>query len=110
MMTEGLNYITSDFLRSFTGAVLITSIITHFVKDYFPESFDYKIITLGIAMIISVANIVIFEEINARSIYLGIINSLLVATAATGNYEILTKQTKRSIIRQQEAEKRKLSG
>ncbi len=108
-MIEGLNYITSDFLRTFTGAVLMTSIITHFLKDYLPESIDQKILTLGIAIVISLSNLFIFEQINRRTFYLAIINSFLIATAATGNYEILTRQTKRGLIRQQMAERKRLA-
>lgn len=108
MLGNSLNYITFDFLRTFTGAVFVTNIISHFLKDYLPESLDSKIITLCVATFITFTNLLVFSQINSETIYLSVINSFFVAAAATGNYEILTKETKRGKFRQMEAEKRAL--
>ncbi|MCC5912164.1 MAG: hypothetical protein JJT76_17235 [Clostridiaceae bacterium] len=97
MITEGLELITKDTVTTLTGAVIVTNIITHFVKDYTPEFLDKKIVALLVAAFIMFANQCIFGTFTIQSVYMSFLNSFIVAAAAMGNYEILTKKTKRRI-------------
>ena len=96
-MVEELNWITIEFLTTLTGAVFVTNIITHFIKDYFSDILDRKILTLIVAIVVVFCNQLIFGVANGKAFYLATINSFLVATAALGNYEILTNKMQRRI-------------
>ncbi len=104
-MQEGINWITVDFLTTFTGAVFVTNIITHFMKDYMPEKMDKKMLALMVAVFVMITNLFIFDKVSSQNIYLSIINSFFVAAAAMGNYEILTTKTKRALLKETEAKK-----
>ncbi|SDK20933.1 hypothetical protein [Natronincola ferrireducens] len=99
-MPEGLELITMDVLTTFTGAVLATNIVTHFIKDYTPEFLDKKIVTLIVATFIMFSNQLFLGTISLQTLYLSFLNSFLVATAAVGNYEILTRKTKKRLIKE----------
>ncbi|SCY03558.1 hypothetical protein [Alkaliphilus peptidifermentans] len=99
-MTE-IDWVTADFLATFYGAVFITNIITHFIKDYMPEGLDKKIITLFVAIFVTLANRLIYAGISISNVYISIINSFLVAAAAIGNYDIIiSKMKKRELLDQ----------
>ncbi|AKL94885.1 hypothetical protein CACET_c14210 [Clostridium aceticum] len=104
MIYEGFDLITAEFLRSFTGAVIATNIITHFIKDYTPEFLDKKIVTLFVAAFIMFTNQFVFGAITLKTVYLSFLNSFIVAAAAMGNYEILTTKTKRRAIKELSAQ------
>ncbi|WP_026476151.1 hypothetical protein [Alkaliphilus transvaalensis] len=104
-MGETFSWITFDFLMTFTGAVFVTNIITHFIKDYLPDSIDKKIVTLLTAVVVVLANVVIFDKISLQNVYLAVINAFFVAAAAMGNYEILTTKTKKAMIKELAAQK-----
>ncbi|SET68915.1 hypothetical protein SAMN05660297_03156 [Natronincola peptidivorans] len=105
MISEGIDLITADFLMTFTGAVLATNIITHFVKDYTPDCIDRKIVTLVVAAFVMFSNQLVFHTLSLKSLYLTFLNSFLVATAAMGNYEVLSNKMKRRIEKDLEKEK-----
>ncbi|KAB3529050.1 hypothetical protein [Alkaliphilus serpentinus] len=90
-----INYISIEFLNSFTGGVFITNLITHFIKDYFPKSLDKKISTLIVAFIVTLTSNIIMKGISFSLVYLSTINSFLVAAAAMGNYDLLTKRMRK---------------
>ncbi|KAB3534451.1 hypothetical protein F8154_08520, partial [Alkaliphilus pronyensis] len=50
-----IDWITTEYLATFYGAVFITNLITHFIKDYMPDALDKKITTLFVAIIATVA-------------------------------------------------------
>lgn len=104
MISEGFDLITVDFLMTFTGAVLVTNIITHFVKDYAPDYLDKKIVTLMVAAFVMFSNELFFGNISLKTMYLGFLNSFMVAAAAMGNYEILTSKTKRRMVKELQRE------
>ncbi len=99
-MTEEITWISIEFLTTLTGAVFVTNIITHFLKDYISEVLDRKILTLIVASIVVICNQVIFGVINGKAIYLAVINSFLVASAAMGNYDILTNKMQKRLIKE----------
>ncbi|SNS03010.1 hypothetical protein SAMN05446037_100311 [Anaerovirgula multivorans] len=104
MVSEGFDLITGDFLMTFTGAVLATNIITHFIKDYTPDYLDKKIITLLVVVSIMFTSELVFGSITMKSVYLDFLNSFMVAAAAMGNYEILTSKTKIRMMKELEKE------
>ena len=98
MSLEGIEFLTNDFVATFTGAVLATNIITHFIKDFTPKSIDNKIVTLVVAFLILFLNQSIFGELSSETTYLIFLNTFSVAAAAMGNYEILnTKMARRKV-------------
>lgn len=106
-MPEDITWISIEFLTTLTGAVFVTNIITHFIKDYISEVLDRKILTLIVASIVVICNQLIFGVISGKAIYLAAINSFLVATAAMGNYDILTSKMQKRMIREAEANESK---
>ena len=99
-MHEEISWITIEFLTTLTGAVFVTNIITHFIKDYFSEVLDRKILTLIVAVFVVFCNQLIFGMISGKALYLAVINSFLVASAAMGNYEILTNKMQKRLIKE----------
>lgn len=99
-MSEEMTWITIEFLTTLTGAVFVTNIITHFIKDYFSEVLDRKILTLIVACIVVFLNQIVFGAVNGKAFYLAAINSFLVATAAMGNYEILTNKMQKRLMKE----------
>ncbi|MDR5658334.1 hypothetical protein RH915_02405 [Serpentinicella sp. ANB-PHB4] len=92
MSLEGIDFLTNDFITTFAGAVIVTNIVTHFIKDYTPKWIDNKIVTLLVAMIVMLSNQFITGEITFETMYLSFLNAFIVAAAAMGNYEILNSK------------------
>lgn len=84
------DFITIDMLATFSGLVLATGIITQFTKSIIKRKFEDYIVRLYVFIIAAILTFVFASNgYDMQGIILTIINSIIIAMASIGGYEIL---------------------
>lgn len=84
------DFITMDYLATFTGLVAVVTLITQFTKSIIKRKFPdwaVRLYSLGISWVLQGFLIYTQGNITAEKVGLAILNGFLVALTATGAYE-----------------------
>jgi hypothetical protein len=82
------DFFTMSYLMTFAGMVLAVNLLTQATKTFF--DFATKWLVLVYAVLIQSAVLIITGNIGGEPIFLGLINSVLVAMTAIGAYQVVT--------------------
>ena len=86
-------FFTWTMLATYAGATLATTLITQLIKGIgFIDRIPTRLTAYAVALIVLVVATVFTGEVTVRSIALCVVNAVVVALAANGGYDAVTKK------------------
>jgi len=78
-------FITPEFIATFSGMVITVTVLTQVLKSYF--SFDPKWIALAISLVVSLIKQAYLGDFGVLGISMASLNALIVTGASSGTFE-----------------------
>ena len=86
-------FFTWTMLATYAGATLATTLITQLIKGIgFIDRIPTRLTTYAVALIVLVVATVFTGDVTVSSIALCVVNAVVVALAANGGYDAVTKK------------------
>ena len=83
-----MEFITLDMLLSLAGCIVIVSIITQALKQYFTK-INALLLNFCISLIIGVIRIFVIKDLSIEGIITGILNIFVIMLASGGSYDTI---------------------
>lgn len=87
------DFFTMGFLSTLAGMVVAVNVLTQVFKRFF--GFGPRWLVLFFAFLLNFAMLYFNEEYSLQDIFLAVLNSFLVATAAIGTYQVARDQSRK---------------